>query len=121
MVENDKICIGTKVLIFKYDMINPVGYGYIKNSDMMSDDLSLTNESWKKRIYEVITEDGNIIRGTYGNAYINYTCFRTVKDHVKFLKSKINSKVDEIDKLNKEINEYLNVIDNITTTKIKKK
>ena len=106
---------GTEVLIYKYvrewnkqdDENYIVG---IVQSSKTSDDLSYHGSPWYEQIYEVLGEDGNIQRGNYGSGWIGNSFFRTKKDHISILKSRITNNQQEILKLQEKNDRYFREI-----------
>ena len=106
---------GTEVLIFKYvrewnkqDDENYI-VGIVQSSET-SDDLSYHGSPWYEQIYEVLGEDGNIYRGTYGSGWIGNSFFRTQEDHISILKSRITDNEQEILKLKEKNDRYFRQI-----------
>lgn len=113
--------VGKEVLIFNSnDKIYPVGKGVIINNTEMMEDLLLYGPGYKV-IYYVKCKDDTVIRGTYGNNYINNTFFRTKEDYLKFLKTLVNLIINEINGLVDEANEYLNIINSVDANNSAKK
>lgn len=112
---------GTKVLIFKYgrgwDRQDDENYivGTVQSSKT-SDDLSYHGSPWYVQIYEVLGEDGNIYVGCYGTGIIGSSYFRTIDDHISFLKNKITNNEQEILRIQDENDKYFKQI-----TKLEKK
>ena len=102
---------GTKVLIFKYirernkqDEENYI-VGTIQTS-RISDDLSYHGSPWYEQIYEVLGEDENIYVGCYGTGIIGNSYFRTIDDHIRVLKNRINDNEQEILKIQEKNDRY---------------
>ena len=122
-MEDKRLEDGTVLLAFHCNnKIDPICKGVVIESEL-SRDLSLYGTPWHKWIYSVQEDDGTIIRGTYNNAYINSTFFRTKEDNINYLKLLINIKNDEIKELQKLRNEYEEALDKINANdkvKVKK-
>ena len=102
---------GTEVLIFKYirewnkqDEENYI-VGTIQTS-RTSDDLSYHGSPWYVQIYEVLGEDENIYVGCYGTGIIGNSYFRTIDDHIRVLKNRINDNEQEILKIQEKNDRY---------------
>lgn len=102
---------GTEVLIFKYirerNKQDEEHYliGTIQTS-RTSDDLSYHGSPWYVKIYEVLGEDENIYVGCYGKGIIGSYYFRTIDDHIKVLKNRINDNEQEILKIQEKNDRY---------------
>ena len=102
---------GTEVLIFKYirerNKQDEEHYliGTIQTS-RTSDDLSYHGSPWYEQIYEVLGEDGKRYIGTYGTGIIRNSYFRTIDDHIRVLKNRINDNEQEILKIQEKNDRY---------------
>lgn len=101
----------TEVLIFKYirerNKQDEEHYliGTIQTS-RTSDDLSYHGSPWYVQIYEVLGEDENIYVGCYGTGIIGSYYFRTIDDHIRVLKNRINDNEQEILKIQEKNDRY---------------
>ena len=103
---------GTEVLIFKYVRewgSNQNDENYILGtvqSSKISDDLSCHGSPWYEQIYEVLGEDENIYVGCYRTGIIGNSYFRTIDDHIRVLKNRINDNEQEILKIQEKNDRY---------------
>ena len=115
---------GTKVLIYKYIREwgpNQDDENYIVGtiqSSKTSDDLSTHGSPYYVQIYEVLGTDGKKYIGTYGTGLIGNSFFRTIQDHINFLKRKISRNNESILELQEKNNEYKNQISLLVGTNI---
>ena len=132
---DNKPNIGDTVLIFEsyynddydkginwYYPIKPFKRGTIIDKQK-SDDLSQHGSPWYVTIYKVLGEDGNIYMGTYKHSIIGSSFFYTEEDYIDRLIYYIklnNERVDEINKITKEIEDNINLIKGIKKTKGKR-
>ena len=123
-----KIDVGDEVLIFsrvdyKYETVLPL---YIKGKVVernRSDDLSYHGSPWYVDLYKVLGEDGCYYTGTYDHPIIGSVYFYTREDYIKHLEyviEKNKDKISELKKLNKEIDERIEEINDLDFKLIKK-
>lgn len=122
---DNKVNVGDEVLIFEsyynddydkginwYYPIKPFIRGKVVSVER-SDDLSQHGSPWHVTIYTVLGEDGKIYRGTYRHSIIGNSFFYTKGDYVECLNNYIrlnNEKVDEINKITREILDNIDLI-----------
>lgn len=118
-----KLNIGDEVLVFSSkDKIYPCSKGIVVKNDIVLDDYSLLGRN--QRIIYGVQCGEEYICGGYNNDCVNNIFFRTVEDHVEFLKRLINCNLKSINDMIEESNEYIAAIDSLgvrgTPKKLKK-
>ena len=113
---------GTEVLIFERniwtgkDNEKKFIRGTIVGCEL-SHDLSQHGSPWYENIYTILGEDKHIYKGTYGSKFLGECFIRTPEDHIAYLKRQISLNNDKIDILNKENNEYSEMINDVEKVK----
>ena len=113
---------GTKVLIFNYNpSYSPkqderhLIMGIIKESET-KEISTLHGSPWNVQAYKVLGEDGTLYYGTYDKGIVGNNYFRTIEDHIEFIKNIIKSNYETISELNDKNIDLYDYIENLTDT-----